>query len=179
MFSISKKIYLVLGMILFSISLSSCFRENVIIFTEGLYEYSGDLVTFYGDVTISKISLNFTLTDKEAQESNVITNRANMKNYYVELGIESNENFELYDFEYLYSRANQAERYYIKFDVSSLISIDNSYATFVLDFYDFKNERNMSSCVYLSLDELLIGNDLLISTGFEFPSRLNLTLAEN
>ena len=176
MFTVIKKIYLMLGVLLFSISLSSCSRENIMIFSEGLYEYSGDSIIFYEDINLSKISFNFALTDKDAQETNVITNRANIKNYYVEFGMESKGNFELYDFTYLSNRANQAERYYIKFEVSNLISIDNSYAVFVLDFYDFKNISNMSSCVYVSLDELLIGDDLLISTGFNFPSSLKLTL---
>ena len=176
MFSVIKKIYLMLGVLLFGISLSSCSRENIMIFSEGLYEYSGDLVIFYEDINLSKISFNFALTDKDAQETNVITNRANRKNYYVEFGMESNGNFELYDFTYLSDRANQAERYYIKFEVSNLLSIDNSYATFVLDFYDFKNISDMSSCIYVSFDELLIGDDLLISTGFDFASSLKLKL---
>lgn len=176
MFSKFKKIYLILGVILFSISLTSCFRANVMIFTEGLYEYTGEPFVFFEDVVINKISFNFTLTDKNANETNVITNRANKKNYYVDFGMESDGKFEYYDFTYLSNRVNQAERYFIKFDVSNLIAIKDSYAIFLLDFHDIHNSSNMSLNINVSLSDLSLGDDYKFPSGFQLPEDLKMSL---
>ena len=56
-----NKLFLILGVILFSIMLTSCYKEEKFTFKEGKYEYTGEEFNFYNDVKL----INTKIRDKE------------------------------------------------------------------------------------------------------------------
>ena len=88
-----NKLFLILGVILFSIMLTSCYKEEKFTFKEGKYEYTGEEFNFYNDVKINNISISFSLEDDIENNNNILVNRKNNLSYYVEIYI-SNQNNE-------------------------------------------------------------------------------------
>lgn len=182
MIKIFSKLFLVLGVLLFSLVLTSCYKEERFIFTEGKYEYSGESFNFYNDIDIKYISLDFRKENIENKDTNFLTNRKNNESYYVDFFIESEKEEGVYcTFESQEKVGDQIDRYYIKLDVSNLIKCENSFVIMVLEISN-SNYYSEDKCdfeadqIFISLIKFTI-NDVAIKEYF-FPSRIKLKYVE-
>lgn len=129
-----SKLILVLGVLLFSLTLTSCYKEERFTFKEGKYEYSGESFNFYNEINIKYISLDFSKDSIENKDSSILTNRKNNESFYVDFYFENDKNEGAYcTFEYYGKVGDQIDRYHIKLDVSNLIKCENSFVVMVLE----------------------------------------------
>ena len=129
-----SKLFLVLGVLLFSLVLTSCYKEERFTFKEGKYEYSGESFNFYNEINIKYISLDFSKDNIENKDTNILINRKNNESYYVDFLFENERGEDVYcTFEYYGKVGDQIDRYHIKLDVSNLIKCENSFIIMVLE----------------------------------------------
>ena len=176
------KLFLVLGVLLFSLVLTSCYKEERFTFKEGKYEYSEESFNFYNNVNIKYISLVFSKENNENKDANILVNRKNNKSYYVSFYFENDIKEGVYcTFESQDKVGDQIDRYYIKLDVSNLIKCENSFILIVLEisnsnYYsedkcDFKADQ-----IFLSIKNFTVDGGVV--TEYSFPSRLILKYVE-
>lgn len=67
-----SKLFLVLDVLLFSLVLTSCYKEERFTFKEGKYEYSGESFNFYNEINIKYISLDFSKDNIENKDSSIL-----------------------------------------------------------------------------------------------------------
>lgn len=177
-----NKLFLVLGVLLFTLVLTSCYKEERFIFTEGKYEYSGESFNFYNDIDIKYISLDFSKENIENEDTNLLTNRKNNESYYVYFFIENEKEEGVYcNFESQEKVGDQIDRYYIKLDVSNLIKCENSFVLMVLEisnsnYYSEDNCDFIADQIFLSIKNFTVNGSVV--TEYSFPSRLILKYAE-
>ena len=182
MIKIFSKLFLVLGVLLFSLVLTSCYKEERFIFTEGKYEYSGESFNFYNDIDIKYISLDFSKENIENKDTNLLTNRKNNESYYVDFFIENEKEEGVYcTFESQKKVGDQIDRYYIKLDVSNLIKYENSFVLMVLEisnsnYYSEDNCDFIADQIFLSIKKFTVNGRIV--TEYSFPSRLVLKYAD-
>ena len=174
-----KKTLFIYMILFFIIGFTSCYKKERFIFKEGKYEYSEKEIKFYNDIKINYISLNFRIENET--NNNIITNRKNQKNYYVDFYIENENKDGCYcTFESQKKVGDQIDRYYINLNISNFINMDNSIANIVLEFYNpnyYQNNQEIeANQIFLSINNLLI--DGVNDNNYFFPSRLNLKYVE-
>lgn len=171
-----NKLFLVLGVLLFSLAFTSCYKEERFMFKEGKYEYSGESFNFFDDISIKYISLDFNRENVDNEDANILINRKNNESYYVDFFIENEKEEGVYcTFESQKKIGDQIDRYFIKIDVSNLIKCENSFILIVLEisnskYYsddkgDFKADQ-----IFLSIKNFTINGSAV--TEYYFPSRL-------
>lgn len=177
-----NNLFLVLSMLLFSLVLTSCYKEERFIFKEGKYEYSGESFNFYNDIDIKYISLDFSEENVKNKDTNILINRKNNESYYVDFFIESEKEEGVYcTFESQEKAGDQIDRYYIKVDVSNLIKCENSFILIVLEISD-SNYYSEDKCdfkanqIFLSIKKFTVNGSVV--TEYSFPSRLLLKYIE-
>lgn len=167
---------LVLNLLIISLALISCYKQERFTFQEGKYEYLGEQIVFYDDIKINYLSLCFRSESPEYEETNILVNRKNNTSFYVDFYIE-NEMHEGFYCNFISQEkvGDQIDRYYIKLDVSNFINLDNSIIHMVLEFdnssylEDRKNEANQ---IFLSVKSFNING--INEIEYYFPSRLKL-----
>jgi len=177
-----NKLFLVLGVLLFSLVLTSCYKEERFTFKEGKYEYSGEIFNFYNDINIKYISLDFSKDNVENNDLNTLINRKNNDLYYVYFFIENEKEEGIYcTFESQKKVGDQIDRYYIKLDVSNLIKHENSFILMVLEISN-SNYYTEDKCdikadqIFLSIKKFTVDGNVV--NEYSFPSRLILKYAE-
>lgn len=176
------KLFLVLGVILFSMLITSCYKEEKFTFSEEKYEYIGEQFTFYNDVEIKYISLNFTSTDDSNDKTNILINRKNKTPYYVDFYFENvNQKGVFCNFQSLEKVGDQTDKYYIELDISKLINVENAIAVMVLTITNPNYENNeiatdVATRIILELKKFTIDKTNVDVTEYSFPSKLILQL---
>ena len=176
-----RKLFLVLGVLLFSLVLTSCYKEERFTFKTGKYEYLGESFNFYNDINIKYISLDFSKENVEKKDTNILINRKNNESYYVDFYLGNEEEDVYCNFESLEKVGDQIDRYYIKLDVSNLIKCENSFVLMVLEIFN-SNYYSENKCdfiadqIFLSIKNFTIDGDTV--TEYYFPFRLLLKYVE-
>jgi len=173
-----NKLFLILGVILFSIMLTSCYKEEKFTFKEGKYEYTGEEFNFYNDVKINNISISFSLEDDIENNNNILVNRKNNLSYYVEIYISNQNNEKIQcSFTALQKVGDQVDRYYIELDISNLINTENAKLRMVLEIEnsEYHYSEDKTNCIeaneiYLTIKNFTINENPI--TEYSFPSRL-------
>ena len=168
---------LVLNLLIISLALFSCYKQERFTFQEGKYEYLGEQIVFYDDIKINYLSLCFRSESTEYEETNILVNRKNNASFYVDFYIE-NEMHEGFYCKFISQEkvGDQIDRYYIKLDVSNLINLDDSIIHMVLEFYNSSyledRQKNEANEIYLSVKSFNING--INEIEYYFPSRLKL-----
>lgn len=118
----------VLLLIIITISLSSCYKEDRYVFPEGTYYYEGDAVDFFEGLSIDGLSITFQeITEEvylEQKNINVIQNLNDKKYYSVLIAYKysSESEFTEYSYEFLGKELSHNDTYEI------VLNIDNENA---------------------------------------------------
>lgn len=177
-----SKLFLVLGVLLFSLVLTSCYKEERFTFKEGKYEYSGESFNFYNEINIKYISLDFSKDNIENKDTSILINRKNNESYYVDFLFENERGEDVYcTFEYHGKVGDQIDRYHIKLDVSNLIKCENSFIIMVLEinnsnYYSEDKCDSKADQIFLFIKNFTIDGNVV--TEYSFPSRLLLKYVE-
>lgn len=177
-----SKLFLVLDVLLFSLVLTSCYKEERFTFKEGKYEYSGESFNFYNEINIKYISLDFSKDNIENKDSSILTNRKNNESFYVDFYFENDKNEGVYcTFEYNGKVGDQTDRYHIKLDVSNLIKCENSFIVMVLEiknsnYYIENKQDSEANQIFLTINNFTIDENTI--TDYSFPSKLILKYVE-
>ena len=171
-----SKLFLVLGMLLFSLVLTSCYKEERFTFKEGKYEYSGESFNFYNEINIKYISLDFSKDNIENKDDSILTNRKNNEPFYVDFYFENDKKEGVYcTFKYYGKVGDQIDRYHIKLDVSNLIKCENSFIVMVLEiknsnYYIENKQDSEANQIFLTINNFTIDENII--TEYSFPSNL-------
>jgi hypothetical protein len=174
-----RKLFLILGVLLLSLIITSCFKQERYDFKEGKYIYEGEQVIFYDNIVIEKVQLSFKTTPFNENQNNIIINRKTNVSYYVEFliisdGIEYSCSFNTLD-----KVGDQVDVYYIELDVSTLTNKDNSILNLRLHFQNpsfisqkYQENNGYANYIRVEQDHLIIGDDFFDWSLFEFPHEL-------
>ena len=177
-----RKLFLVLGVLLFTLVLTSCYKEERFTFKEGKYEYSGESFNFYNEINIKYISLDFRKDNIENKDGSILTNRKNNESFYVDFYFENDKNEGVYcNFEYYGIVGDQIDRYHIKLDASNLIKCENSFIVMVLEiknsnYYIENKQDSEANQIFLTINNFTIDENII--TEYSFPSNLILKYVE-
>lgn len=175
-------LFLVLGVLLFSLVLTSCYKKERFTFKEGKYEYSGESFNFYNEINIKYISLDFSKDNIKNKDSSILTNRKNNESFYVDFYFENDKNEGVYcTFEYYGIVGDQIDRYHIKLDISNLIKCENSFIVMVLEirnsnYYIENKQDSEANQIFLTIKNFTIDENFI--TEYSFPSNLILEYVE-
>lgn len=175
-------LFLVLGVLLFSLVLTSCYKKERFTFKEGKYEYSGESFNFYNEINIKYISLDFSKDNIKNNDSSILTNRKNNESFYVDFYFENDKNEGVYcTFEYYGIVGDQIDRYHIKLDISNLIKCENSFIVMVLEirnsnYYIENKQDSEANQIFLTIKNFTIDENFI--TEYSFPSKLILKYVE-
>lgn len=178
-----SKLFLVLGVLLFSLVLTSCYKKERFTFKEGKYEYSGESFNFYNEINIKYISLDFSKDNIKNKDSSILTNRKNNESFYVDFYFENDKNEGVYcTFEYYGKVGDQIDRYHIKLDISNLIKCENSFIVMVLEirnsnYYIENKQDSEANQIFLTIKNFTIDENFI--TEYSFPSNLILKYVED
>lgn len=177
-----RKLFLVLGVLLFILVLTSCYKKERFTFKEGKYEYSGESFNFYNEINIKYISLDFSKDNIKNKDSSILTNRKNNESFYVDFYFENDKNEGVYcTFEYYGIVGDQIDRYHIKLDISNLIKCENSFIVMVLEirnsnYYIENKQDSEANQIFLTIKNFTIDENFI--TEYSFPSNLILKYVE-
>ncbi len=155
------KKYLMFGVILLSLLLTSCFKKESYSFQEGEYRYDGEEFFLYQEICVENIYIYFQLLENDSidfsNSTNLIENRKDKIVYNVSfyLKIKDTSNRVKCNLESLPKKGDQVDRYYINLDLSELTN-EETFFKMILTFDADSDYETIANTIYLSMVKLSI-----------------------